>query len=118
MYLCSSNRYKSPSPSNDQAISNSSQVENNVWKEKQLYLSEYLHKKSQPLSCKTMKYPFMNNSELKMCYRNLYHSKNTSHLECDDAKYQLTPDEILEQVSVQFTLKLCNVIAESMSVKC
>ena len=53
-----------------------------------------------------------------MSYRNLYQFKNDSHLESNDPKYQLSADQILRNVSVQFSLKLCNVIVESMSEKC
>jgi len=96
----------------------SNNVDNNAWKDKQLYLSVYMHKKNLSGSSKTSNYPIMGNNNTKMSYRDLYQNKCASYPESNDSKYQLSADHILQQLSVRFTLTLCNAIVDSMSKKC
>ena len=111
-----SDHYRSLSVFNGQDLKNSSQIENASKKERKRYISTYIQTKKYPFSSKT-KYPFMNNAECKACYQNLYQCKSDAHLESDDPKFKLSSTEILQSLSVQFTLKLCHVIIDSMSLK-
>lgn len=115
-FSCFSDHYKSLTASNDQEPKNSSQIGNTSWQDKKRYISTYLQTKKYSLSSKT-KYPFLSTTESKACYQNLYLCKSDAHLESEDLKYTLSSTEMLQNLSVQFTLKLCNVIIDSMSVK-
>lgn len=110
-----SENVKSTALVNNEESNNSSQIRNNLWKEKNLYLSTYLNKKKS-LSSKTIKHPFLNSNNTKASYRNLYQNSNAC-LESNDPKYRLTSEEILRNLSAKFLLKLCNVVVDFVSSK-
>lgn len=111
-----SNGHKAPNPSNEPEVSNSSHISNTL-RENKMCSSSLSNQKSNSLSSKTIKYPFMNNDETKASYRNLYQREVAVNLESTDAKYRLKPEEILSKLSVQFVLELCAVVVDSLSSK-
>ncbi len=110
---CYSDRHSWLIPKNAQEINDSSQINSN-W---DVYLSSYLSKeKNKSFSSKTIKYP-LTNSETKAYYQDLYQCQNEVNLEAHDPKYELGPMELLRNLCVQFVLKLCNAVIDSIPAK-